>query len=174
MKELIDALPDEAAYLELLSRFKRILHKYANALKYEDAYEDLQLFFLSLVYSMREMTAMEKGEGAIVNYIVVSIKHHFYSLSKRNNALQESLFSELSDEQLAIIENLTSEMDETDISELFPVEEALTQKEEVIIRTLFKEGDSVKEVASKLGISRQAVNQMKVRALKKMRISLNK
>ena len=97
-----------------------------------------------------------------------------YKLDGLPNALQESLFSELSDEQLAIIENLTSEMDETDISELFPVEEALTQKEEVIIRTLFKEGDSVKEVASKLGISRQAVNQMKVRALKKMRISLNK
>ena len=36
LAELISALPDEQAYLELLSKYKKLLMKYARMLNYED------------------------------------------------------------------------------------------------------------------------------------------
>ena len=172
MAELIAALPDEEAYLELLKRFKKILHKYAQQLNYEDAYEDLQLFFLSLVNSMQDKPVLRKGEGAIVNYIVSSVRHYYIAVSKAHNSLHLSLFSEISEGQLVAIENMKAKIDEPDISEFFPVKYGLSEKEMVVIKELFVEGFSVKEIANRYSISRQAVNQLKLRALKKIGIAM--
>lgn len=172
LNELIEELPNEKAYLELLNRYQKLLHKYANLLNYEDAYEDLRLFFLELVYHMRGAPVLKKGEGAIVKYIVMSVKNKYIALSKRQGQRSESSFSELSDEQLAIIESMSSERDEQDITEFFPVSGGLSEREEVVIRELIVEGYSVCDVAAKHNVSRQAVNQMKLRALKKIKDEL--
>ena len=128
LAELISALTDEHAYLKLLSKYKKLLMKYARMLNYEDSYEDLQVFFLALVSKMSDNPVLTKGDGAIVNYIVSSIKHQYIALSKRNTHKSELLFSELSDAQLAFVENLSSGIDETDISDLYPVKFDLSEK----------------------------------------------
>lgn len=172
LAELIEELPNENAYLELLNRYQKLLYKYANLLGYEDAYEDLRLFFLELVYHMHDAPVLKKGEGAVVKYIVMSIKHKYIALSKRRGQCCESSFSELSDEQIAFIEGVSSEYDEHDITEFFPVNDGLSEREKTVIRELIVEGYSVCDVAAKHNISRQAVNQMKLRALKKIRDGL--
>ena len=171
LAKLIESLPDEAAYLDLLSRYNRILHKYAVLLNYEDSYEDLQLFFLSLVYSMRTSPILQKGEGVIVNYIISSIKHQYIALSKKQKNLPEDNFSSLSDEQLTVVERISAEEDPCDISAYYPAKEKLTDKETFVIKELFVEGFSVQEIAHKNNISRQAINQLKLRALEKIRRS---
>lgn len=53
LQELIMQYPDDAAVLELIERFKRLLIKYAKKLDYEDAYNDLQLFFIELIAKLK-------------------------------------------------------------------------------------------------------------------------
>lgn len=172
LAELIKELPDEQAYLVLLNRFEKLLRKYANILGYEDAYQDLQLFFLSLVLKMGTDLVLSEGDGAIVAYIAASIKHHFYTLSRNHQRRHEMLYSELSDEQLSAIEKMCSAYDEPDISEYFPIMCKLSEKEKTVIREIFVEGYSVQNVADRNHISRQAVNQLKLRAIKKIRSAL--
>lgn len=42
---------DEGAMMELIRKFDPLLHKYANKLEYEDAYQDYVLYFIELVKS---------------------------------------------------------------------------------------------------------------------------
>ena len=172
LTELIKELPNECAYLELLSRFEKLLHKYANILGYEDAYQDLQLFFLSLVLKLKSNSVLSEGDGAITGYITISIKHHFYMLSKNQRRQRETLYSDLSEDQLSIIDKLCSMYDEVDISEYFPTTYCLSEKEKIVIREIFVEGNSVQNVADHYHVSRQAVNQLKLRAIKKIRSAL--
>ena len=48
LSDIIKQIPDESATLELLKLFDNLLKKYARLLRYEDAYEDLQLFLIEL------------------------------------------------------------------------------------------------------------------------------
>lgn len=52
--DLINSLPDEQAYLELLQKFEKVLKKYSRLLNYEDSFFDMQLFFFELVMSMKQ------------------------------------------------------------------------------------------------------------------------
>lgn len=170
--ELIEALPDDRAYLELLNRYDAILRKYARILNYEDAYEDLRVFFLTLVYTMRENPVLRKGDGVIVNYIVSSIKHQYVALSRSKCCRRDTLFSELTDEQRYWIENHHTEPDYCDISELFPIIKKLSEREIEVIKEIYVTGYSTQELANRYRISRQAVNQLKQRALKRIRQSM--
>mgnify|MGYP000330877452 CR=1 FL=1 len=47
LSDILLRVPEEEAVLELVSHFDNLLRKYANYLRYEDAYNDLLLFSLN-------------------------------------------------------------------------------------------------------------------------------
>lgn len=55
IKSLIDRLPDDAAALQLLGMFDKLLRKYARLLGTEDAYEELRLFFFDSNFAPLEI-----------------------------------------------------------------------------------------------------------------------
>ena len=64
LAELISALPDEQAYLELLSKYKKLLMKYARMLNYEDSLvlqQKTDKFAASVFMSVCTGTAPEYG-----------------------------------------------------------------------------------------------------------------
>lgn len=67
------------------------------------------------------------------------------------------------------IEQIASSDNSDDISAFFPTNNKLSEREQVILRQFFAYGYSIGEIAQQLGISRQAVNQAKNRALGKIR-----
>ena len=168
IKSLIDKLPDEEASLLLLEKFDRLLRKYARLLNTEDGYEELRLFFFELLESLQQKTIRSDNDGYIVNYISKAVRNHYIALSKKHHMHNVSTFSELSEEQQTYVEQLAATEDHTDISAYFSTN-ALSDRERMIMRMLFDEMRSVDEIAKILKVSRQAVNQSKIRALKKIR-----
>lgn len=170
--DLIRQLPNDEAYLTLLEKYSKLLHKYARLLQYEDAYEDLRVFFLSLLYKIKTSPILEKSEGEIVNYIAFSIKNQSIAISKARKAHKELCFSELSEEQMITIEEIASTVEMDSISDFFPADNSLSAPEKDILVKLFIDGYSVAEISKMYNISRQAVNQTKLRAIRKIRQTL--
>ena len=170
--ELISRLPDDEAYLSLLMKFDNLLKKYARLLNYEDAYEDLRLFFLELVLSMKNKEIALKNEGAIINYISFSVKNQAIALSKKLKEQFETIFSDISEQQMSIIENIIAEENQEQISHYYPKDERFTLKEAKLLEKIYVECYSISELSKEMGVSRQAINQMKKRALGKIKQNL--
>lgn len=168
ISHLISRLPEEDACIELLNRFNKLLKKYSRLLNYEDAYEDLRLFFIELVTKLKDSKILHKGDGYLVNYINASVKHHYIALSKGNRN-SPILLSEISDEQKHYLEYATVQELESKLTDYFPCNEALSERERLILIMHFVQGYSISEIAACLGVSRQAVNQAKVAAINKIK-----
>ena len=167
--ELISRLPDEEAYVELIARFDKFLKKYAKLLDYEDAYRDLLVFYLELVNKLHNNNAVifPKNDGRIVNYITTALKHHYIALSRQKHAHIETNFSDFDLDYFTALERIPSPQIDDTFHELIP-NKALSQWENQVVMLVFQYGYKVSEIAQITGKSRQAVNQAKKRALKKL------
>lgn len=172
INEQIAELPNEESCLALLHAFDKLLRKYARLLNYEDAYEELRLFFFELIYDMKIRGVGGENDGAIVNYITTAIKNQYIFLSKKRRREECTSFSEMSEEQIAFIERATATYSCGQISDYFPSKDKLTKHETEILYLLLVYGYSVNEIAHIYKTSRQAVNKSKLRALNKIRKAL--
>ena len=167
--EFIKALPNEQALLILLQKFDKLLKKYARLLPVADAYEDLLLFFIELLYYMKTKENILENDARAVSYIEKSVRHRFSYILEKTAKLREINFSDFSDEQIFLIEQEHSCCIQDSISDYFPLRAKLTALERKIIIEIYTYERTVAEIANDLQISRQAVNQTKLRALKKIR-----
>lgn len=70
---------------------------------------------------------------------------------------------------MSFIEQLAASEGSDDISAFFPTNDKLSDREQTILRLFFVDNYSIEEIAQQLGVSRQAANQAKNRALDKIR-----
>lgn len=155
---------------ELISKFHPLIKKYARKLNYEDSESDLVLFFIELIKSFPKGLLEAANEGKIVKYISVSIKNQYNHLVKdhifRKN---EICLSQLSEEQNYYLESrLASENEQPSEMTFSGISSILSPREFQIITLIYYLGYSASEIARKESCSRQAVNQIKKRALKKI------
>ena len=163
---------DEAAMVELIERFYPLFKKYALKLEYEDAYEDLILWFIELIKSDRLTTLQEE---VIVSYIHVSVNNYYKKkIGKVIESKREIVLSNLSEEHIYYLEARTAKEDDKDLFWELNVTEVLNESEHQILHLVFNHGYSTAEIARMSGKSRQAVNQQKQRALEKIRKMMNK
>ena len=71
---------EEAPMVELIQKFSDLFKKYARKLNYEDAYQDIVVFFIELIKSFKLEKLQCKKDEIIVSYINVSITN-FYKKS---------------------------------------------------------------------------------------------
>lgn len=161
---------DKEAMQELVDRFTPLMKKEAKRLAYEDAYEDIRLFFIEMIDSIKLENIKLKEDGGIISYINVSIVN-FYNKEtiKSDRRKKEIVVSALSTEQEYYVESKLSKEDKINIFMELNVEKKLTSKEYRIIYLIFIEGYSAAEIARDTKRTRQAVNQLKNRALKKIK-----
>ena len=161
---------DEDAMLKLIERFRPLFRKYAIKLNYEDAYEDIILFFIEFVHAVRLNDISSLKDEILVSYINISVIN-FYNkkVQKVIEAKKEIPMSELSEEQLYYAEVRLAKEDETDIFAEFGIEDRLNQNECRIIYMVYVEGYTIAEIARRTKKTRQAVNQLKHRALNKLK-----
>lgn len=159
------------ATLLLVHKFNPLLKKYAKKLGYEDAYSDLLVDFLSLIKKMKVHRMHNRSDGGIVLYISKSVHTNYLKKSreiyKYINRIR--LLSALNKEEQYYVETLLSSSDNHDRLQIVSLKQILNKHELYIINHLFYEGFSSTDIAHQLGISRQAVNQSKLRALKKLK-----
>lgn len=169
---------NEEAMMELIARFEKLLKKYARRLNYEDALNDLTLEFIHVVRVIKLDCLASSNDGVLVNYIIRSLNNRYYKLGKQaaEKNYQETGFSELSEEQLHKLEEQSATSGTDEWFEFLSHIQAgvLTEREQFILTQEFFFGLGSAEIAEKEGISRQSVNQMKQRALKKLRMVIDK
>lgn len=149
---------DMTVFEKLYDVFKRLIMFYAKKLHYDDAAGDLTLFFIELLYQIDLSKFEEDDSISIKKYIAVSIKNRYIALSvnkdryfKFSNNLYENADGYLPDfeDKLSLLESI----------------KGLSEKQKMIIVYKYIYGYSDFEIAVLLGISRQAVNRLKNRAL---------
>lgn len=165
---------DQKAMMELINRFYPLFKKYAVKLNYEDAYEDIVLYYIELIKSLNLKKIDCPKDEIIISYINVSIIN-FYNKKVRKLIIskREIVFSDLTGEQRYHVEALLAKEDYIDIFAELGIKDLLSLNECQIIYLIYIDGYTSAEIARKSRISRQSVNQLKHRALKKIKEYLN-
>jgi RNA polymerase sigma factor (sigma-70 family) len=146
--------------LKLIEKFNPILKKYAYRLYYEDAYNDLLVDFIELLFKISIDKMQTKDDGCIISYLTTSIHNSYIKkLIKLKQMRNFTIYSDLTEKELYYIELLTATNDTHINTDLDLLRKLLTNAEFAIIKMVFYDGYSVTETGNALGITRQAVNQ---------------
>jgi len=163
---------DEEALLLLINMYDPLLKKYAYLCKYEDAYNDLQLFFIDLILHKINLENLNSTDDRVFSVYFKRAVHNEYILqSKRNSNYRRSGVLGTDDEyDLVTVVLDESGGYEDDLSSLAfdELKDILNEKEYALISSLYNDGLSIVEIAEKQKVSRQHINQMKSRALSKV------
>ena len=116
LKDLIEKLPNTDACLELIETFDKLLRKYARLLRFEDAYEELRLFFIELILQLKNKEICDDNDGYIVSYISKAVRNQYIALSKRRRMKTEIVLSDISEEQLIYVELQVATQNRSNIS----------------------------------------------------------
>lgn len=163
---LIDKLKDindKNTMLFILNQFDPLLNKYAYKLGYEYAKSDLTVFFIETLYVIKKIGL--KNEGQAINYLIKSLKNQYIKLSKNN--------SQLINHELPV--NILYDIPSNDFNESLEASiiikncmKKLTPLQYDIINELYLKDTPAVEVAKKHSCSKQAITNIKKRALQKM------
>lgn len=162
---------DKDATLFLVEKFNPLLKKYSFKLFYEDSYNDLLTDFLELIHNIQISALHCKDEGSVVNYISASIHNSYLKRLRQIHEFRKfRSFSELNDTELYYIEVTCSTNDTYQECDSGSIGRVLSNSEQSLINMIYYLGYTPTEISKVIGVSRQAVNQMKNRALRKLRI----
>ena len=161
---------DQDQMLFLLDTFEPLLKKYAYMLNKEDAYEDLQCYFLSFLKEIRSNNLRTTEDGAIITYIVKAVKNKYIAMSKENASSNcVDYVDGMPPSVSAGFERKHNHNDLHDALLKRDLRTLLTDNEYRILVALYFEQWSVSEIAQRMHKSRQSVNQAKNHALNKLR-----
>lgn len=177
---MIDKLVIEAqkgnkeSMMLLITKFQPLLIKYSRLLNYEDAYQELALFFIELIRGIKMDSIRVTNDSTLVMYIKTAVHNQYNSLLRiLINGRREINMSSLSIEQQYYIECTNITTYENLLTGL-NLSKVLSQSEIMIIYRIYILGYSTNDLAKLQGISRQAMNQKKKRILNKIRKSLDR
>jgi len=164
LKPIIESFKkqDMTVFEPLYDLFKKLIMFYSKKLYYDDAAGDMTLFFIELLYDMDLSKFPTDDSFSIKSYIAVAIKNQYITLSvnkDRYRKISNKLFDTL-DGYLPDFEDRFS---------LFEGIDFLSEKQKMIVIYKYIYGYTDFEIAVLLGISRQAVNRIKNRALECLR-----
>lgn len=162
--QLIVAKTGDANYIEeFINLFSDIINKYSRKLDGEDTKQDLNILVLDLINKIPINKLNFYEDKAILAYISKALRNEYIRLSKKN--------SKITSNEIHINEdiNLIYEEQSYDI-EIIDILKDLTVKEQTILKMIFIEGFTVSDVSEYMKISRQAINQSKNRAIRKLKV----
>lgn len=165
--ELVDSSArNEQDLLTLLKQFDPLLKKYGRQLGTEDGYKDMRLEFIEFIRSFNKKEHPYLQDGAMVNYIAVSMKNRYRKLLRqkiKNNfhTVPWDSVSSVNCNDNNICYNRCS---------LIPIldSKVLTKKEIAVLILCYEHGWTSAEIARKMNVSRQNVNQIKRNAIRKL------
>ena len=147
---------------KILLIFENIINKYSRQLDGEDTKQDLSLFLIKLIDTIDIDLASKYNDKQLLSYISKSLKNEYIKLSKKKCKIYT--FEYLDDNS---INNKSINLDTT--IEILDSLNHLTSYEKLILQKIFFSGYTVNELSKALKKSRQSVNQVKKRALDKLK-----
>lgn len=162
---------NQKAQERLLLKFDPLIIKYSRKLFWEDAYQDLILDFIDLIQHLPLDALRSTEDGHLVKYIAQSIRHAY--IKQLNHFFNQPKVAASTDDATEALKLLSmSYEDKREVAAFHDLLDgcpALTEMERSILTDLYYWGYTSAEIARRQGTSRQNVNQIKQRALKKMR-----
>ena len=146
----------------ILRVFKRLISHYANLLDGEDAQQELNLFFIELLFSIDIEKFTSDNSSSLARYIAVAIKNKYIELFWRNSRYK-SRYLPFSENFFISGSKIEFRLEMADMLNF------LSEKQRKVIVCKYFYNYSDAEISNILGISRQAVNNLKNRALKTLR-----
>ncbi|MBQ6847632.1 MAG: sigma-70 family RNA polymerase sigma factor [Clostridia bacterium] len=154
-------MKDMSAFPLIFAEFEGLLHHYAAKCQAEDTFQELSVFLVELLYKMDLKKFRKDSTDSLKRYIAVSIGNRYIAFSKEDNLFKRDR---------EILENSAFSNDiylQRQI--LADALRTLTKKQRMVILCRYIYDYSDVEIADSLGISRQAVNRIKNRAMESMR-----
>lgn len=145
----------------LIERFQPLLRHYAGLLPLEDGFEELRLSLIEVLLKLPAADFPQKDpDWAVLSYVKRSIYHRYIALSKENQLYRA---------RTAPYQELQAAQQNPDQLFVRRLVDRLPQRQQQVILLEFYLGFRETEIAQMLRISRQAVNQLKKRALHSLR-----
>lgn len=167
---------DENAMLEILGAFEPLIIKYSSYMNYnEDAHSELVLKLISFVKNFDLDKLRNQNNYVIVDYIEKMIRNEYIAISKKQYhiKLHEEHFEY---EDFVNLAETNGSLQETLHDRLICdiMKSTLTKREFLCIDMIVLKGFTAEQVGKLLGITKQAANQCKKRALEKLKKYLYK
>lgn len=152
--------------LSLIAQFKPLFNKYAYFLNNDDAFNDLQAFFIEFIKELDLEKIHNHSDGTMVNYIKTAIYNEYARLVKCKIIEKDNQYIVDTDDN--ILEKSTEYND--DYSRLFfqSLVIHLTEDEYTVIYEMFYNGHTTSEVSEIMGTSVWNIYKLKEKALKKL------
>ena len=151
----------------ILLIFSKQLKSYSRKAGSEDMQQDLFIFLLELIPKLPMERDDFKNEKIILAYISKNIKNEYIRLSKKKSMVDAKEVELSYDFEICYNAHIE---DGILMKDLFRY---LKQNEIEIINLIYFSGFSVKEIAKKKQVTRQAINKIKNHALSKLRWAIS-
>lgn len=149
--------------IEVIKTFLPQIKKYSRLLDGNDTFQSLIIFLIELINKFPNREDFLHNDKIVFAYISKSLRHEYIALSKKHDKLIATEFEIVSTSALIDPHRFENKVA---LSDLLTV---LSPYEFRILALIYYQGYSITEIATALHITRQAVNQVKVRALRKLR-----
>lgn len=148
---------DTNALMEIITRMQPLIKKYAKHLffmEYEDATQELTLSIIEAVYSISKYPT----DAECITYIENAVKYKFSHLCKKNiyREQHEDIYTP-ADNSSAFYQDFSLEEFKADWADKI---HSMPSKHQIILQYILL-GYSDKEIAKRIGLSRQYVNRIK-------------
>lgn len=152
----------DESMLDILAIFDNIINKYSRKLNGEDTKQDLYVFLIKLINNIDELSIVNYEDKQVLSYFSKSLKNEYIRLSKKNDRRKNNEDYNCEDRVWGynFIESNIEVVDSI---------KNINNYEKKIIKMVVLNGYSVSEVAKKTGKSRQAISQVKNRAISKLK-----
>lgn len=152
----------DESMLDILAIFDNIINKYSRKLNGEDTKQDLYVFLIKLINNIDELSIVNYEDKQVLSYFSKSLKNEYIRLSKKNDRRKNNEDYNCEDRVWGY------NFIESNIEVIDSIKN-LNNYEKKIINMVVLNGYSVSEVAKKTGKSRQAISQVKNRAISKLK-----
>lgn len=150
------------AIVKVLNVFDNIINKYSRKLNGSDTKQELYVFLMNLIRSIEYNSIIKYEDKQILAYFSKALKNEYIKLSKENDRKNKNEIYN-GNEIVCSSYSIDSDIEVLDYIKI------LNDYERYIINMVVFNGYKISEIANNTGKSRQAINQVKNRALKKLR-----
>lgn len=173
-KVLLAQSGDQDSMQDLIDQFTPLLKHYSRILYVEDSFNELVLSFIEIVYAIPLKSLKNNNDGVIVKYIATSLKNVYVAYVRKNTKEISPVVSweEMTESQRSKALSPIDDIDKVRFDDLLSVCPTLTVKEKEILTLVYLYGYSSVEIANKFSSSKQNINQIKRRALQKMKSAM--
>lgn len=155
----------------LIYRFRPLIRKCGRQLHIEDGEQEMVVAFIELIKRFRPERLRSQDDGKVVQYIKNAMNYSCFKIYKKHHNPIATIISleEITVKEEAAYLTGSDQSQDMQLDQTFQLD-LLTEKE---LFLMFEKSISAAAIARRWGCSRQSVNQIKLKALNKLKSQIS-